>query len=158
MTGNTARVTIVVGMSPKKTTLYELDDAGNAVAGYLFKLNEKTKRYVLRKYTGDQVQVVAIPGAKGKAKVVFAPDFRINENGMPEDLMTTMPGDEYLCYAPGDTLYDYWYQDGNGNWVGHEPSRRKVYVPKFEDQIVEQSTTNTSKVPVVPSMESVKTR
>ena len=156
MTGNTARVTIVVGMSPKKTTLYELDDAGNAVAGYLFKLNEKTKRYVLRKYTGDQVQVVAIPGAKGKAKVVFAPDFRINENGMPEDLMTTMPGDEYLCYAPGDTLYDYWYQDGNGNWVGHEPSRRKVYVPKFEDQKVEQSTTNTSKVPVVPSMESVK--
>ena len=155
VTGNSAKVTVAIGMSPKKTVLYETDDSGEVVAGYLFKVNEKTNRYVLRKYTGAQVQVVPIPNGKGKATVVLAPDFKIDENGMPKDIMTVMPGEEYLCYAPGDTLYDYWYQDGSGNWVGHEPSRRKVYVTQFDEQKVQQSTTNSSKIPVVPSKESV---
>lgn len=155
VTGNSAKVTVAIGMSPKKTVLYETDDSGEVVAGYLFKVNEKTNRYVLRKYTGAQVQVVPIPNGKGKATVVLAPDFEIDENGMPKDIMTVMPGEEYLCYAPGDPLYDYWYQDGSGNWVGHEPSRRKVYVTQFEEQKVQQSTTNSSKIPVVPSKESV---
>lgn len=155
VTGNSTKVTVAIGMSPKKTVLYETDDSGEVVAGYLFKVNEKTNRYVLRKYTGAQVQVVPIPNGKGKATVVLAPDFEIDENGMPKDIMTVMPGEEYLYYAPGDTLYDYWYQDGSGNWVGHEPSRRKVYVTQFEEQKVQQSTTNSSKIPVVPSKESV---
>lgn len=154
VTGDSAKVTVAIGMNPKKTILYETNNAGEVVAGYLFKPNDAAKRYILRKYTGEQVQVVPI--SKGKANVVLAPDFTVDENGMPQDIMKPLPGEGFLCYAPGDTLYDYWYQDGFGNWVGHEPSRKKVYVPEFIEQKVEQSTTNSSQIPVVPSKESVK--
>ena len=156
LNGDTAKVTVAIGMNPQKSVLYETDDSGNVVAGYLFKLNPKTNRYVMRKYTGTGVQVVPIQNTNGKANVVLAPDFTINDAGMPQDVTTTMPGDDYLYYAPGETLYDYWYQDGSGDWVGHSPSRRKVYVPKFKDEVIQQSTTNTSKIPVVSSKEAVK--
>ena len=40
-------------MTPDKLAMVETDDSGTPVAGYLFKLNETTGRYILRKYTGD---------------------------------------------------------------------------------------------------------
>lgn len=155
-TGNSAKVTVAVGMNPKKTALYQTNANGDVIAGYLFKENKDTRRYVLRKYTGQDVQVAEIPGAADKAYIYLTPDYKIGSNGLPEDIMTTAPGEEYLCYNTGDTLYDYWYEDNAGNWVGHEPVRRKVYVTKYEEQTLEQSTVNSSKVPMVDSMESVK--
>lgn len=154
VTGSLAKVTVAIGMNPKKTILYETNHGGEVVAGYLFKLNDQTRRYVLRKYTGGQIQ--AVPISKGKANVVLAPDFAVDENGMPQDIRKPLPGEEFLCYAPGEILYDYWYQDHSGNWVGHEPSRRKIYVPEFVEQKIEKSAVNSSQIPIVPSRESVK--
>lgn len=62
---NTVTATIAVGMSPKKTTLYETDEDGNIAAGYLFRLNKRLDVMlcanirgcgVCGEYPGKQVQ------------------------------------------------------------------------------------------------------
>lgn len=154
---NTVTATIAVGMSPKKTTLYETDEDGNIAAGYLFRLNKKTGRYVMRKYTGDAVSAENIPGSKSKLKLIFRPDFKVNEyTGLPENVLTYRPGTEYLTYQTGETLYDYFEQDRSGNWIGHEPIRRKVYEAKYEDREIDRMETETSKITMVESREAVK--
>ena len=153
--GDTATVTVALGMNPNKTLLYDVDSSGEVTDAYLYKLNTDTNRYVMRHYTGTSV-TVETNTASGRKKVTVTPDFTINAAGLPEDLMTySSPLLEYLLYDTGDTLYDYWYESGSGNWVGHSAVRRKVYEVIYEEQDATETSYNTSQVTRVNSREEV---
>ncbi len=156
MDGSNTTVCIAAGMNPKKALLYRKNDAGEITNAYLFKLSEATNRYVMREYSGESIVANALPGNSGKYQIYLRPDFTIDENGMPQNAYTYRPGTEYLKYSTGEVIYDYWYQDGNGSWAGHEPVRRRVYETIYEDQVVEQTDVSSSKVAVVGSREEVK--
>lgn len=150
LNGDTAVVKLAVSMTPGKLAMVETDDSGTPVAGYLFKLNEATDRYILRKYTGDHFMVMRQMSAD-RYEVQMSPDYTVNESGMPEDVMDYASElDQYLHYEAGDVLYEYWSADGN---TGYHPVRRRVYQPIYEEQDVEETTTSTSQVPQVASRE-----
>ncbi|MBS5064248.1 MAG: cell wall protein, partial [Hungatella hathewayi] len=153
----TLLATIVVGMTPSKDFLYETDGSGNITAAYLFRLNETYGRYMIRKYTGSEVTVNAVASATGtKYRVQVTPDYTVDDTGIPSDrYIYGSDTDRYLCYSAGDILYDYWYQDGSGNWTGHAPLRRKVYQPNYKEVTIQEETVTASKVPRVNSLEEV---
>lgn len=150
LSGNTVTVKLAVSMTPNKLCMVETDDSGTPVAGYLFRLNEATNRYIFRKYTGDNFMVMAqLPGSR--YEVQMSPDYTVNAAGLPEDVLDYASElDEYLHYEIGDTLYEYWSADGS---IGYNPVRRKVYQAITEEQEVQESTTSSSQVPVVASRE-----
>lgn len=151
MEGQQAVVTLAVGLRPGYEALYETDDEGRIVAGYLLKVNEGTGRLVIRKYEPEQV-VVEQMGNNGRCRIHLTPDYEIGEDGMPEDRMTYRDVfDQYLYYETGEILYDYCYEDGSG----HEKLRRRVYQVQYEEQEVEEETFDTKKVAVVASREAV---
>ena len=149
--------TIVVGMTPARDLLYETDNSGNIAAAYLFRLNETYGRYVIRKYTGTEITANKITSAAGtKYQVQVTPDFTVNDTGIPSDrLLYGSDTDRYLCYSAGETLYDYWYQDGTGDWTGHTPVRRKIYQPSYKEEIIQEENVTASKVPQVNTLEEV---
>ncbi len=151
MEGQRAIVTLSVGMNPGCEALYETDENGNITAGYLFRLNNTTGRYMMKKYDPAQV-VVEQMSSDGRGRIYLTPDYEVNEEGLPEDRM--MYGDvfeQYLYYNPGEVLYDYCYEDGSG----HEKLRRKVYQVTYEEREAEEEEFDTKKVPVVHSREEV---
>lgn len=153
--GSTVTATLAVGMNPKKTALYETDEDGRITAGYLFRLNKTTGRYVMRRYSGEALSAEFF-GSSDRVKLILRPDFTVNEeSGLPENKLTYRPGTEYLSYQTGETIYDYFEQDASGNWVGHEPKRRKVYRTLYETREAEQQDSETSRVPLVAFRESV---
>ncbi|MEW4411273.1 SpaA isopeptide-forming pilin-related protein [Clostridium sp. AN503] len=150
LTGDTAVVKLAVSMTPDKLAMVETDDSGTPVAGYLFKLNETTGRYILRKYTGDHFMVMR-QMTGGRYEVQMSPDYTVDESGMPLDVMDHASElDQYLHYETGDILYEYWSADGS---TGYNPVRRRVYQPIYEEQDVEENATSTSQVPQVASRE-----
>ncbi len=150
--GGTAMVTLAVGMQPDYEALYEADEDGNVVAGYLFRPNDVTGRYTLKKYGGEQVEVGNM-GSNGQCRIYMTPDFIIDADGMPVDRMEYGDVfDQYLFYEAGDVLYDYCFADGSG----HEKIRRKVYQAIYQEQEVEEESFDTSKVPRAESRETVK--
>ncbi len=152
LSGDTAAVKLAVGMTPGKLAMVETDDSEVPVAGYLFKLNKATDRYILRKYTGDHFMVMRQMNS-GRYEVQMSPDYTVNAEGMPEDVMDHASElDQYLHYETGDILYNYWSEDGS---TGYDPVRRRVYKPIWQEQDVEESTASTSRVPQVASREEV---
>lgn len=149
--GDTVRVTAAAGASPSKNFLYEEDSAGNVTAAYLYKPDGDTGRYVMRRYAVPNLAVLCkYPGNRRRLQV--SPDFHVGDGGMPVDELTyASPLDQYLRYEAGDVLYDYWYKDGSGNWIGHEPVRRMEYETIFEDRDIMEESLETSKVAMVPS-------
>lgn len=150
MSGSTATVRLVVSMTPNKLCMVETDDSQTPVAGYLFRLNEATNRYMFRKYTGDNFMAMAqLPG--NRWEVQMSPDYKVNVSGLPEDIMDYASElDEYLHYETGDILYEYWSADGS---TGYNPVRRKVYQAVTEEQEVQETAASSSQVPVVASRE-----
>ena len=143
--GSALKAVVVAGMTPARELLYQTDDAGEILAVYLARLNKNYGRYVIRKYTGDEFSAERI--GSGSCRVKVTPDYQVNDAGVPEKLMM-YPSDRehYLHYNPGDILYDYWYQDRDGDWVGHEPVRRKEYHVLFKEEETMGETINTSQV------------
>lgn len=150
LSGDTAAVRLAVSMTPNKLCMVETDDSGTPVAGYLFRLNEATNRYIFRKYTGDNFMAMAqLPGSRWE--VQMSPDYQVNNAGLPEDIMDYASElDEYLHYEAGDVLYEYWSADGS---TGYNPVRRKVYQAVTEEQEVQETATSSSQVPEVASRE-----
>lgn len=155
--GGKAIVTIVVGMSPQRTLLYQTNSSGDIVAGYLTKLNTTYGRYVIRKYTGTELNAAEI-GNTGKYIINVMPDYEVGDDGIPTD-KTMYPSDSerYLRYATGETLYDYWYLNG-GTYVGHSPVARKVWEPNYKEVIVHEENVSASKITKVGSLEEVVDR
>lgn len=149
-----AKVTIVVGMTPQRTLLYQTNSSGDIIAAYLTKLNTTYGRYVIRKYTGQELNAAEI-GSTGKYIINVIPDYEVGDDGIPTD-KTMYPTDSqrYLRYTTGDTLYDYWYLN-NGSYIGHSPVTRKVWQPNYKDVIVNEEQVNSSKITKVDSMEEV---
>lgn len=58
--GGKVIVTVVVGMTPGKTLLYQTNSSGDVVAAYLTKLNTTYGRYVIRKYTGSELNAAEV--------------------------------------------------------------------------------------------------
>jgi len=63
--GGKTIVTIVVGMNPAKTLLYQTNSSSDIVAAYLMRLNTTYGKYVIRKYTGNELNVAEV-GNTGK--------------------------------------------------------------------------------------------
>ncbi|MFW6677634.1 SpaA isopeptide-forming pilin-related protein [Lacrimispora sp. AGF001] len=152
--GGKAIVTIVVGMTPARTLLYQTNSSGDVVAAYLTKLNTTYRRYVIRKYTGDELNAAKVEDT-GKYIINVTPDFEVGDNEIPTD-KTIYPSDSerYLHYAAGETLYDYWYLNGD-TYVGHAPVTRKVWEPNYKEVTVNEENVSSSKIPKVSSMEEV---
>ena len=151
MNGNTATVTIAANVTPMNTAVYQEDGSGNIIAGYLFRKNSATNRYTVRKYAADAI-TISDKSSTGSCTIEFLPDFELNDAGEPVDKMTYRSmEDQYLCYQPGDVLYDYCYADG----TGHEKLHRKVLQTKYEEREVTNENTKTKTLPVVKSMEEV---
>lgn len=152
--GGKAIVTIVVGMTPARTLLYQTNSSGDVVAAYLTKLNTTYGRYVIRKYTGDELNAAKVEDT-GKYIINVTPDFEVGDDGIPTD-KTIYPTDSerYLHYAAGETLYDYWYLNGD-TYVGHAPVTRKVWEPNYKEVTVNDENVSSSKIPKVSSMEEV---
>uniref|UniRef100_UPI0006D19E5B hypothetical protein n=1 Tax=Clostridium sp. NkU-1 TaxID=1095009 RepID=UPI0006D19E5B len=155
--GEKAIVTIVVGMSPQRTLLYQTNSSGDIVAGYLTKLNTIYGRYVIRKYTGNELNAAEV-GNTGKYIINVTPDYEVGDDGIPTD-KTMYPSDSerYLRYTTGETLYDYWHLDDGTN-VGHAPVTRKVWEPNYKEVIVHEENVSTSKIMKVGSLEEVVDR
>ena len=152
-----AIITIVVGMNPGRTLLYQTNTSGDIVAAYLTKLNTTYGRYVIRKYTGSELNVAEV-GSTGKYIINVTQDYEVDDNGIPTDkTMYPTDSERYLRYAAGDTLYDYWYLNG-GAYVGHAPVTRKVWEPNYKEVIVKEEHVSSSKIPKVHSMEEVADR
>jgi uncharacterized surface anchored protein len=152
--GGKAVVTIVVGMTPGRTLLYQTNSSGEVVAAYLTKLNTTYGRYVIRKYIGDELNAAKVEDT-GKYIINVTPDFEVGDDGIPTD-KTIYPTDSerYLHYAAGETLYDYWYLNGD-TYVGHAPVTRKVWEPNYKEVVVNEENVSSSKIPKVSSMEEV---
>lgn len=152
--GGKAIVTIVVGMTPARTLLYQTNSSGDVVAAYLTKLNTTYGRHVIRKYTGDELNAAKVEDT-GKYIINVTPDFEVGDDGIPTD-KTIYPSDSerYLHYAAGEALYDYWYLNGD-TYVGHAPVTRKVWEPNYKEVIVNEENVSSSKIPKVSSMEEV---
>lgn len=152
--GGKAIVTVVVGMTPGRTLLYQTNSSGDVVAAYLTKLNTIYGRYVIRKYTGDELNAAKVEDT-GKYIINVTPDFEVRDDGIPTD-KTIYPTDSerYLHYAAGETLYDYWYLNGD-TYVGHAPVTRKVWEPNYKEVTVNEENVSSSKIPKVNSMEEV---
>ena len=152
--GGKAIVTIVVGMNPGRTLLYQTNSSGDVVAAYLTKLNTTYGRYVIRKYTGDELNAAKVEDT-GKYIINVTPDFEVGDDGIPTD-KTIYPTDSerYLHYAAGETLYDYWYLNGD-TYFGHAPVTRKVWEPNYKEVVVNEENVSSSKIPKVNSMEEV---
>jgi len=152
--GGKAIVTIVVGMTPARTLLYQTNPSGDVVAAYLTKLNTTYGRYVIRKYTGDELNAAKVEDT-GKYIINVTPDFEVGNDGIPTD-KTIYPTDSerYLHYAAGETLYDYWYLNGD-TYIGHAPVTRKVWKPNYKEVVVNEENVSSSKIPKVNSMEEV---
>ena len=106
MNGNTATVTIAANVTPMNTAVYQEDGSGNIIAGYLFRKNSATNRYTVRKYAADAI-TISDKSSTGSCTIEFLPDFELNDAGEPVDKMTYRSmEDQYLCYQPGDVLYD----------------------------------------------------
>ncbi|ADL03061.1 SpaA isopeptide-forming pilin-related protein [Lacrimispora saccharolytica] len=152
--GGKAIVTIVAGMTPARTLLYQKNSSGDVVAAYLTKLNTTYGRYVIRKYTGDELNAAKVEDT-GKYIINVTPDFEVGDDGIPID-KTIYPTDSerYLHYAAGETLYDYWYLNGD-TYVGHAPVTRKVWEPNYKEVVVYEENVSSSKIPKVGSMEEV---
>lgn len=152
--GGKAIVTIVVGMTPARTLLYQTNSSGDVVAAYLTKLNTTYGRYIIRKYTGDELNAAKVEDT-GKYIINVTPDFEVSDGGIPTD-KTIYPTDSerYLHYAAGETLYDYWYLNGD-TYVGHAPVTRKVWEPNYKEVTVNEENVSSSKIPKVSSMEEV---
>jgi len=149
-----AIVTIVAGMSPGRTLLYQTNSSGEVVAAYLTKLNTTYGRYVIRKYTGDELNAAKVEDT-GKYIINVTPDFEVGVDGIPTD-KTIYPTDSerYLHYVAGETLYDYWYLNGD-MYVGHAPVTRKVWEPNYKEVVVNEENVSSSKISKVSSMEEV---
>lgn len=152
--GGKAVVTIVVGMTPARTLLYQTNSSGDVVAAYLTKLNTTYGRYVIRKYTGDELNAAKVEDT-GKYIINVTPDFEVGDDGIPTD-KTIYPSDSerYLHYVAGETLYDYWYLNGD-TYVGHAPVTRKVWEPNYKEVTVNEENVSSTKIPKVNSMEEV---
>lgn len=150
-------VTVVVGMSPARTLLYQTNSSGDIVAAFLTKLNTTYGRYVIRKYTGNELNAAEV-GNTGKYIINVTPDYEVGDDGIPTD-KTMYPTDSvrYLRYAAGETLFDYWYLNG-GTYAGHAPVTRKVWEPNYKEVIVNEENVSSSKISKVNSMEEVADR
>jgi uncharacterized surface anchored protein len=155
--GGKAIVTIVVGMNPAKTLLYQTNSSGDIVAAYLTKLNTTYGKYVIRKYTGNELNVAEV-GNTGKYIINVTPDYEVSDGGIPTDkTMYPTDSERYLRYAVGETLYDYWYLN-DGAYVGHVPVTRKVWEPNYKEVTVNEENVRTSKIMKVGSLEEVVDR
>ncbi len=155
--GGNAIVTVVVGMSQERTLLYQTNSSGDIVAAYLTKLNTTYGRYVIRKYTGSELNVAEV-GNTGKYIINVIPDYEVDDDGIPTDkTMYPTDSERYLRYAAGEILYDYWYLNDN-SYVGHTPVTRKVWEPNYKEVIVNEENVSSSKIPKVTSMEEVADR
>ncbi|PJJ29847.1 SpaA isopeptide-forming pilin-related protein [Lacrimispora celerecrescens] len=145
-------VTVVVGMNPGRTLLYQTNSGGDIVAAYLTKLNTTYERYIIRKYTGNELNAAEV-GNAGKYMINVTPDYEVGDDGIPTDkTMYPTDSERYLRYAAGETLYDYWHLNG-GTYVGHAPVTRKVWKPNYKEVIVNEENVNSSKIPQVNSTE-----
>ncbi len=150
-------VTVVVGMNPGRTLLYQTNSSGDIVAAYFTKLNTTYGRYIIRKYTGNELNAAEV-GNSGKYIINVTPDYEVGEDGFPTDkTMYPTDSERYLRYTTGETLYDYWYLNG-GTYVGHAPVTRKVWEPNYKEVIVKEENVNASKIPQVNSTEEVTNR
>jgi uncharacterized surface anchored protein len=155
--GGKAIVTVVVGMNPGRTLLYQTNSRGDIVAAYLTKLNTTYGRYVIRKYTGNELNAAEV-GNTGKYIINVTPDYEVGDDGIPTDkTMYPTDSERYLRYAAGETLYDYWYLNGD-TYLGHTPVTRKVWKPNYKEVIVNEENVSSSKIPKVNSMEEVADR
>jgi uncharacterized surface anchored protein len=155
--GGKAIVTVVVGMNPGRTLLYQTNSRGDIVAAYLTKLNTTYGRYVIRKYTGNELNAAEV-GNTGKYIINVTPDYEVGDDGIPTDkTMYPTDSERYLRYAAGETLYDYWYLNGD-TYLGHTPVTRKVWEPNYKEVIVNEENVSSSKIPKVNSMEEVADR
>jgi hypothetical protein len=155
--GGKAIVTVVVGMSPARTLLYQTNSSGDIVAAYLTKLNTTYGRYVIRKYTGNELNAAEV-GNTGKYIINVTPDYEVGDDGIPTDkTMYPTDSERYLRYATGETLYDYWYLNG-GAYVGHALVTRKVWEPNYKEVTVNEENVSTSKITKVGSLEEVVDR
>lgn len=155
--GGKVIVTVVVGMTPGKTLLYQTNSSGDVVAAYLTKLNTTYGRYVIRKYTGSELNAAEVANT-GKYIINVTPDYEVGDDGIPTDkTMYPTDSERYLRYAAGETLYDYWYLN-NGTYVGHTPVTRKVWEPNYKEVIVNEENVSSSKITKVNSMEEVADR
>lgn len=155
--GGKAIITIVVGMNPERTLLYQTNSSGNIVAAYLTKLNTTYGRYIIRKYTGNELNAAEV-GNTGKYIINVIPDYEVSNDGIPTDkTMYPTDSERYLRYTAGETLYDYWYLNG-GAYVGHAPVTRKVWEPNYKEVTVNEENVSTSKITKVGSLEEVVDR
>ncbi|WP_185967514.1 SpaA isopeptide-forming pilin-related protein [Clostridium sp. HBUAS56010] len=153
----TVFATVVVGMNPGKTLLYQTNDGGDIIAAYLTRLNPTYGRYVIRKYTGKELNAAEVSDT-GRHIIQVTPDFEVNEEGIPTD-KTMYPSDSerYLSYKAGEILYDYWYLK-DGEYAGHAPVTRKVWQPTYKEVTVHEENVSSSKIPRVNAMEEVADR
>ena len=155
--GGKAIVTVVVGMNPGKTLLYQTNASGEIIAAYLTKLNTTYGRYVIRKYTGNELNAAEMEST-GKYIINVLPDYVVGDDGIPIDkTMYPTDSERYLRYAAGDLLCDYWYFNGS-TYVGHAPVTRKVWEPIYKDVIVNEENVSASKITKVDSLEEVSDR
>lgn len=155
--GDKVYASIVVSAWPLNRFLYRQNAEGDITQVYRYQLNPAYGRYILREYTGDEIKGAEwIEGGQQKCRVTVSPDFIVNDDGTVENLEGfTSDLEQYLHYQKGETLYDYWYQNESGAWVGHEPVKRMVFVPIFREETVGEEHVNTSRIPVVESVEEV---
>lgn len=152
-----ALATVVVGMNPEKTLLYQTNDSGDIVAAYLTKLNPVYGRYVIRKYTGNELNAAELTDT-GRRIIQVMPDFEVDDDGIPTDkTMYPTDSERYLSYKAGENLYDYWYLK-DGSYVGHAPVTRKVWQPNYKEVTVHEENVSSSKIPKVNNMEEVADR
>lgn len=152
--GKKAIVTVAAGLKSQKPLVYQTNSEGDITAAYLTKLNKSYGRYVVRKYTGNELSAAKEKNS-GKYLINVTPDYEIDEEGIPTD-KTMYPSDSerYLRYEAGETLYDYWYED-DGGYVGHAPVTRKVWEPVYKESAANEEHVSPSRITRVGSMEEV---
>ncbi|WP_312427789.1 SpaA isopeptide-forming pilin-related protein [Lacrimispora sp.] len=152
--GGKVIVTVVVGMNPGRTLLYQTNSSGDIVSAYLTKLNITYGRYIIRKYTGNELNAAEVENS-GKYIINVTPDYEVGDDGIPTDkTMYPTDSERFLRYTAGETLYDYWYLNG-GTYVGHTPITRKTWEPNYKEAIINEENVNSSKIPQVDSTEEV---
>lgn len=151
--GDSAHVVILTGALPIRELLYRENADGEVTNVYLYRLNERYGRYILREYTGSEILgAFEMAGNLGHKRITVSPDFQVDDDGTVTDRIGYRSDlEHYLSYRGGELLYDYWQQDRDGNWTGHEPVRRKVYVPVFREEQIQEEQATASRVARVGS-------
>jgi len=84
--------------------LYQTNASGEIIAAYLTKLNTTYGRYVIRKYTGNELNAAEMEST-GKYIINVLPDYEVGDDGIPIDkTMYQTDSERYLRYAAGDPL------------------------------------------------------